>query len=199
MYIPIVFWNNRLGNIFHDTLAPQKCFCENSNGGSTRNSILCGNGKIVNKVDECASDEWCAGAENVDEGLDTIDYKSLCIKGKIISNIVRSLWLLYKVFITNIFNQSLTLILIEQVSCGNGYHAPSCSQCTFTENWCNGECEFDWDENKCKEKGIIIYLRIKIQQQNYVQNDQFWSVEIIFHCCAILSHLFEARLCCTKT
>ena len=59
------------------------------------------------------------------------------------------------------------MILIEQVSCGNGYHAPSCSQCTFTENWCNGECEFDWDENKCKEKGIIIYLRIKIQQQKY--------------------------------
>ena len=49
---------------------------------------------MVNKVDECASDEWCAGAENVDEGLDTIDYKSLCIKGQIISNIVRSLWLL---------------------------------------------------------------------------------------------------------
>ena len=49
---------------------------------------------MLNKVDECASDEWCAGAENFDEGFDTSNYKSLCVKGKIISKVVRSLWLL---------------------------------------------------------------------------------------------------------
>ena len=49
---------------------------------------------MLNKVDECASDEWCAGAENFDEGFDTSNYKSLCVKGKIISNDVRSLWLI---------------------------------------------------------------------------------------------------------
>ena len=36
---------------------------------------------MLNKVDECASDEWCAGAETFDEGFDTPNYKSLCVKG----------------------------------------------------------------------------------------------------------------------
>ena len=65
---------------------------------------------MLNKVDECASDEWCAGAENFDEGFDTSNYKSLCVKGKIISIVVRQLWLmLYKAFDTNISNPSIIL------------------------------------------------------------------------------------------
>ena len=74
----------------------------------------------------------------------------------------------YKESETNISNESFTLILIEQVSCGNGYRAPSCSQCTLSENWCNGECEFDWDENKCKEKGKTVDFKIGTLKQNTI-------------------------------
>ena len=59
----------------------------------------------------------------------------------------------------------LFCILIEQVSCGNGYRAPSCSHCPFSENWCDGECEFDWDENKCKEKGKSIFLNSEMESK----------------------------------
>ena len=53
---------------------------------------------------------------------------------------------------------TIFLYLIAQVFCGNGNHSPSCSQCILTENWCNGECEYDWEENKCKEKGNTIEI-----------------------------------------
>ena len=71
-------------NIFIELLAPQKCFCEKSNGGSTRNAILCGNEKTVFKIDNCATDEWCAGAKAFGEGVNATDYKTLCQKGKIL-------------------------------------------------------------------------------------------------------------------
>ena len=53
----------------------------------------------------------------------------------------------------NNFYLSYLLFSTEQVSCGKQDNSPSCSQCIFTDNWCNGECEFDWDDNKCAEKG----------------------------------------------
>ena len=64
-------------------LAPTKCFCENSNGGSTRNAIMCGNEKTIFKIDNCANDEWCAGAQTYGEGINASDYKTLCQKGNI--------------------------------------------------------------------------------------------------------------------
>ena len=54
---------------------------------------------MLNKVDECASDEWCVGAENFDEGFDTSNYKSLCVKGKIISKVVRLLLMIILVIL----------------------------------------------------------------------------------------------------
>ena len=69
---------------FFQLLAPHKCFCEKSNGGVTRNSVLCGSEKAVYKVDECASDEWCVGPEDFNEGVNTTIYKALCVKGKFV-------------------------------------------------------------------------------------------------------------------
>ena len=39
---------------------------------------------MLNKVDECASDEWCVGPEGFNEGVNTTIYKTLCVKGKIV-------------------------------------------------------------------------------------------------------------------
>ena len=83
-------------------------------------------------------------------------------------------FILEKAFDTKISNNSIILILIEQVSCGNGYRAPSCSQCTFSENWCNGECEFDWDDNKCKEKGKYIFLKYR-QSEMIIASETYKS------------------------
>ena len=149
-------------NIFIELLAPQKFFCENSNGGSTRNAILSGNEKTVFKFDNCATDEWCAGAKTFGEGVNATAYKNLCQKGKILlfsrqlcETVSMKYWFIST---TNNMKAIILIIHIEKVSCGKGHSSPSCSQCIFTDSWCNGECEFDWEDNQCKEIGKTTYI-----------------------------------------
>ena len=59
----------------------------------------------------------------------------------------------------------MLIFRIEKVSCGKGDSAPNCSQCIFTDSWCNGECKFDWEDNNCKEKGITLFISVEFPIQ----------------------------------
>ena len=42
---------------------------------------------------------------------------------------------------------------IECVSCGN-HEAPNCRECPqeHGESWCNGDCQWNWNNNQCVAK-----------------------------------------------
>ena len=128
---------------------------------------MSGNEKTVFKFDNCATDEWCAGAKTFGEGFNATAYKNLCQKGKIILFLRQLCGTVLMRFIITIDNmKSIILIIhIEKVSCGKGHSSPSCSQCIFTDSWCNGECEFDWEDNNCKEKGITLFICVEFPKQ----------------------------------
>ena len=72
------------------------CHCEKSNGGRAKNSILCGSEKKLMKIDTCEPDEWCAGPQTLDEGINVTDYRNLCQKGKVLllfKHLYQAMWI----------------------------------------------------------------------------------------------------------
>ena len=77
--------------IFHNldylkTAVTWKCFCENVDGGTKNNGIICQANGFVNMVDKCASDESCNGWTFVQNPAWA--RFQLCMKGMAYENVV---------------------------------------------------------------------------------------------------------------
>ena len=51
-----------------------------------------------------------------------------------------------------------------RITCGNEILSPRCSACPKTddaknENWCDGNCYFDENDEICKEGSIVLHKR----------------------------------------
>ena len=59
----------------------EKCYCENQNGGTGKNGLICEKDGSFLRTDSCQGDEWCTGPG--DENSATHSRNDLCTKGNI--------------------------------------------------------------------------------------------------------------------
>ena len=57
----------------------EKCYCENQNGGTQKNGLICEEGGTFLRTDSCQGDEWCTGP--ADENSAIHNRNELCTEG----------------------------------------------------------------------------------------------------------------------